>query len=102
MKPLILALFLAPLAWTAPAATLPQERPAGTRAWQQDAPYVAPDFEGYFPNDVEGGKALDIVYDNNTLRGLDDEEFLAVIRRGFRHTKNHRTLILSTVGNRFI
>lgn len=101
MKQLILVLLLfAPLAWSAPAPATTQEAPV--RAWQQDEPYVAPDFEGYFPNDVEGAKALDVVYDNNTLRKLGDEEFLAVIRRGLRHTKNHRTLILSYVGNRFI
>ncbi|MDH5493645.1 MAG: hypothetical protein OEY14_16950 [Myxococcales bacterium] len=102
MKKLLPALLLAPLAWAAPAPALLQGEPAPARAWQQDEPYVAPDFEAYFPDDVEGGRALDGVYEDNTLRGLGDEQFLAVIRRGLRHTKNHRTLILSYVGNRFI
>ena len=75
---------------------------AASLAWQQATPYVAPDFEAYFPDDVEGAALLDELYAANTLRQLDEEEFLAVIRQGLRRTTNHRTLILSFVGNRLI
>ena len=71
------------------------------RAWQSKSPYVAPDFESYFPDDEEGGLALDKLYDSN-LRYLENDEYLAAIRRGLRHTTQHRTLIISGVGQRFI
>lgn len=72
-----------------------------SRAWQSETPYVAPDFEGYFPDDAADGLALDKLYDSN-LRHLGDVEYLAAIRRGLRHTTQHRTLIISGVGQRFI
>ena len=106
MKHLTLVASFALLAPLAVAA--PQEPPARsddtppTRAWQQDEPYLAPDFEAYFPDDVAGGKLLDEHYEANTLHGLGDAEFLSVIRNGLRHTTNHKTLIISYVGNRFI
>ncbi len=71
------------------------------RSWQSETPYLAPDFEGYFPDDIEGGLALDKLYDTN-LRHLEDDEYLAAIRRGLRRTTKYRTLILSSVGKRFV
>ena len=76
-----------------------QESP---RAWQQVEPYRAPDFEAYFPDDEEGAKRLDQLIARNTLRSLEDDEFLQSVRSGLRRTENHRTTILSWVGNRFI
>ena len=103
MKQLLLTalvLALAPVAALAQGdGTTPD---ATTRAWQQDEPYVAPDFEGYFPDDPAGAVLLDEHFEANTLRKLDDTEFLSVIRGGLRHTTNHRTILISYVGNRFI
>lgn len=98
MTALLLAglLLLPTSAWSAV-----DESEAG-RAWQQVEPYIAPDLEAYFPDDVEGGRALDEHWDANTLRNLGDDEFLAVIRQGLRRTTKHRTSILREVGNRMI
>jgi hypothetical protein len=100
MTPLLLALLLtlpASMAWAPP-----QDDDGSGRAWQQAEPYVAPNFEAYFPDDAEGGLLLDQHFEANTLRKLPDAEFLAVIRDGLRRTTNHRTIIISFVGQRFI
>lgn len=71
-------------------------------AWQSNNPIQAPDFKKYFPDNLEAGKRLDILI-KNRYRGINnDKDFLEIIRRGFRTTKNHRTLILSHIGNKYI
>jgi hypothetical protein len=100
MRTLLLAgLFLLPPALPHEALAVAAE---DGRAWQQAEPYLAPDFEAYFPDDVEGGRLLDQHFEANTLRQLPEDEFLAVIRNGLRRTTNHRTIIISYVGQRFI
>jgi len=102
MMQLLTALALA----LAPTAALAQDErppePAPERAWQQEAPYRAPDFEGYFPDDAEGGERLDELFRTSAMRELADDVYLAVVRAGLRRTTQHRTLILSEVGNRLI
>ena len=78
------------------------EQDGAPRAWQQLVPYVPPSFESYFPDDEEGAAALDELIGRNALRDLPDEEFLQTVRRGLRRTTNHRTSILSWVGNRMV
>ncbi|MDF1837896.1 MAG: hypothetical protein P1V35_08510 [Planctomycetota bacterium] len=77
------------------------QAPQETRAWQSESPYEAPDFLGYFPDDAQAGLQLDKLYDSN-LRNLEDDEYLTAIRQGLRNTTQHRTLIISGVGQRFI
>ncbi len=84
------------------SSLVPLQQDDDAFAWRSVDPYVAPDFERYFPDDEAAGRKLDELYDANTLRKLPEEEFLAVIRAGLRHTTQHRTLILSYVGNRLI
>ncbi len=74
----------------------------GERAWQQLEPYRPPDFEAYFPDDPAGAEVLDAHFDANTLRDLEPELFLSTVRAGLRRTRNHRTILLSQVGNLLI
>ncbi|MDF1799068.1 MAG: hypothetical protein P1V81_07825 [Planctomycetota bacterium] len=102
MKLLLPALVLALAPTTAAAQDERPPEPPPARAWQQDAPYRAPDFEAYFPDDAEGGKRLDELFRTRTMRELADDEYVALVRAGLRRTTQHRTLILSEVGNRLI
>lgn len=70
-------------------------------AWDRADRYVAPDFETYFPDDVEAGKQLDELLAGK--RKIESEaERLALIRRGLRRTSRYRTTLLGSVGNQFI
>ena len=80
----------------------PAAQPPIDRAWEQASPYRAPDFEAFFPDDAEGGAALDALVKANQLRALGDAEFLAAVRRGLRRTTQYRTNILRDLGNRFV
>ncbi len=71
-------------------------------AWQQTSPYVAPDFETYFPDDKEGGEKLDQLWRSRHKDEVEDEEILSTVRNGLRHTTQHRTSILRWVGNKYI
>ncbi len=71
-------------------------------AWQRTDRYVPPDPNGFFPDDPEGGKRLDALYQAVDKDQRSDEEILATVRQGFRRTTQHRTLILSWVGTRYI
>ncbi len=70
--------------------------------WQNTNKYIAPDFETYFPNNPEGGRKLDEIYEGKTDVVLSDQEILDAVRQGLRRTKNHRTLILRWIGNKYI
>jgi hypothetical protein len=102
MKTLLLSLALVLAPPHAHAQDGRPPAPAPERAWQQDAPYRAPDFEGYFPDDAEGGLRLDELFRTSGMRAMSDAEYLTVVREGLRRTTQHRTLILSELGNRLI
>lgn len=85
----------------------PQPAPAqistsGNLAWQRTDRYVPPDPKGFFPDDVEGGKRLDALFQAVDKDRRSDEEILSTVRQGFRRTKQHRTLVLRWIGNRYI
>jgi len=71
-------------------------------AWNRTDKYVPPDFEGYFPDDEEGGKRLDAYVEGKLDRNLKPEEKFEIVRRGLRRTKHHKTLILARIGNGFV
>ncbi len=70
--------------------------------WQQAKPYCAPSFESFFPDDVEGGKALDALMQSKDKDTRTDGEILRTVRNGLRRTKEHRTNVLQWIGNRYI
>ena len=74
----------------------------GEYAWQRTDTYVAPSFVRFFPDDPVGGEALDSVHRSLGSDTRPDREILDIVRRGLRRTRNHRTSILRTIGNRYI
>ncbi|TXT39065.1 MAG: hypothetical protein FD138_185, partial [Planctomycetota bacterium] len=75
---------------------------AGARAWQRVEPYAAPSFDQFFPDDAEGGQALSKLWKAADKDTRDDRDILATVRKGLRRTTEHRTLILSWIGNKYI
>lgn len=71
-------------------------------AWQRTDRYVPPDSEAFFPDDPDGGRKLDALFDAIDKDLRPDEEILSTVRRGFLRTKEYRTLILAWIGNRYI
>ena len=71
-------------------------------AWQRTDRYVPPDAENFFPDDPEGGHQLDRLFQAVDKDRRSDDEILSAVRRGFRRTTQHRTLILRWIGNRYI
>ncbi len=71
-------------------------------AWQQEAPYRAPDFELFFPDDTEGGKTLDALWEAKDKDNRSDEEILNTVHNGLRCTKQHRTNIIRWIGSKYI
>lgn len=71
-------------------------------AWQQTEPYTAPNFYAFFPNDPEGGQALDALWRAADKDSRPDEEILETVRNGLRCTREHKTLILAWIGGRYI
>lgn len=76
-------------AFATPGRPAAQEQPAGE-----------PDFLTYFPDDPEGGAALDALWEANGQGLLSVEEWAAVVRRGLRHTTVRPLFFLRDLGNR--
>lgn len=74
----------------------------GEFAWERTDAYVPPSFRRFFPDDPAGGKELDRLYRKLAGDKRPDREILDIVRRGLRRTRNHRTSILRTIGNRYI
>lgn len=70
--------------------------------WQRTDAYMPPNPEEFFPNDAAGGKALDALFDAPDKDKRSDEEILSTVRKGFRRTSKHKTLVLSWIGNKYI
>lgn len=101
---LISTLVLATLHVLGPAPAPARPGPA-LRARQepvQDPALAQPNFEAYFPDDPEGGAALDALYRDRGARGLDDDAYIAAVRGGLRRTTEHKLTILRDFGNRFV
>ncbi len=71
-------------------------------AWQSTNPIKAPDFFKYFPDDADAGKKLDQLVKNKYKNVGNDRQYLELVRKGFRRTSQHRSLILSRIGNKYI
>ena len=87
------------LSTTAFAQDSPSQR---LLAWQRTDKYVAPDYEGFFPDDVEGGQRLDAWRERKLATPESAEEVIELVRRGLRRTKHHRTIILADIGKGYI
>jgi hypothetical protein len=70
-------------------------------AWNRTDRYEPPDFDRFFPDDLEAGKQLDRMLEGKT-EVTDVDARLALIRRGLRNTSHHRTTLLGSVGNSFV
>jgi hypothetical protein len=87
----------------APASSSVPNAAANTSlAWQRTDRYVPPDPNGFFPDDPEGGKKLDALYQAVDKDQRSDEEILSTVRQGFRRASRYRADILGWIGNRYI
>lgn len=75
-------------------------RSGGHPAAVQEEPAAEPDFLAYFPDDPEGGAALDALWEASGQGALTVDEWAAVVRRGMRHTKVRPLFFLRDLGNR--
>lgn len=81
----------------APAAT--EAAPVGAEAKAEE--YSPPDFEGYFPDDLEGGRKLDAMGEDGIFQSsLPDDELSEIVRKGLRRATQR--WILRALGNRYI
>lgn len=83
------------------AAAPPQGALFAPHAWSRADVYEAPDFERFFPDDREGGKALDALCEDKDRDRRPDAEILQAARRGLRRAQK-TTQIISWIGNRYI
>src|SRR5262249_26226924 len=71
----------------ADAKPAPRAEPAPEYAWRRTDRYEPPDFSRYFPDDPEGGRALDRLWGDEPGRDTRPaDEILQTVRRGFRRT----------------
>ena len=86
----------APPSWQEQVAVARQDY-----AWNRSGNYTPPAFEQFFPDDVEGGLALDRLYAERKKSSLSDQEILATVRQGLRHTSVRPNLLLGWFYPRF-
>ncbi len=60
------------------------------------------EYESYFPDDIDGGKRLDALWESEGKDSFADEYILSTVRNGLQKTKHHKTLILGWIGNKYI
>lgn len=70
--------------------------------WQRTDQYIPPDFEAYFPDDEEGGKKLDALWNVNDKDSRSDDEILSTVRNGLRRSSTRKLFILRWIGNKYI
>jgi RNA polymerase sigma factor (sigma-70 family) len=93
-----------PVARTEPAQARPmppQIVPTDSLAWRRSDVYEAPDFDRFFPNDPEGGRALDALWAAKDRNQRSDAEILRTVRQGLRHAQQPSE-ILRWIGGRYI
>jgi hypothetical protein len=71
------------------------------RAWQQTESYAAPNFYAFFPNDPDGGKALDVLWYAKDRDSRPDKEIFETVRKGLRCARQ-KTSIVEWIGSRYI
>jgi hypothetical protein len=71
-------------------------------AWQRTDRYVPPDPNGFFPDDPQGGRKLDALFQADDKDRRSDAEILSTVRQGFRRMTQDRRLLLVWIGNRYI
>ena len=78
-------------------------KPAPEYAWRRTDRYEPPDFFGYFPDDPEGGRALDRLWEDEAGRDKRPAaEILRTVRRGLPAHDRARDEVIQWVGQRFI
>lgn len=86
-----------------PAHAAQDETPAkAQRAWQRTDTYSPPDFEGFFPNDEAGGRALDGLYASGEYKKLDDAAFIEAFRKGMRRKTEYNSHLTRILATRFL
>ena len=92
-----------------PLVTPPQPPPSPADefptalAWRQAEPFQPPDFFAFFPDDPEGGKALDALWAANRAEARPPTaEELRVIRRGMRRARGQHSSIIRWTGRSLI
>ena len=76
------------------------QEPHGPQAHPTDV--AEETYKSYFPDDGEGGRRLDALWESEGKDSFDDVYILQTVRKGLRRTKHHKTLILRWIGNRYI
>ena len=70
--------------------------------WRRADAYAPPDFARFFPDDPDGGAALDRLWQDKGRDARPAAEVLAAVRKGMRRTTVGQNDILSWVGGRFV
>ena len=70
-------------------------------AWNRTDRYEPANYEAFFPKDDEAGKQVDLWLEGKLIVESVDER-LALVRRGLRTMRHHRTTLLGSLGNQFI
>jgi len=97
MKVIVAALALVSALQTAPYSG------AAATLMAQEQRLETPNFDAYFPDDKEGGLALDRYHaDRTRKKALGDDEYVALVRNGLRRTTTRKLFILREFGNRFV
>ncbi len=91
----------APAAPAAPKAAAPAE-PLPAFAWRRTARYDPPDFEGFFPDDPDGGRALDALMADENRGRRPATEILRTVHRGLRRTTAEREDVVTWIGSQFV
>jgi RNA polymerase sigma factor (sigma-70 family) len=85
-----------------PEKPLPAAVPAPAQAWRRFDTYEPPDFDRFFPDDAEGGFALEALWNDANKDKLPVEETLRAVRRGLRRTRAPGDAILAWIGEKHI
>ena len=90
-----------PVGWGRAEGGCAGERPL-PYAWRRTDRYEPPDFARFFPDDPEGGRALDQLWGDEGRDKRPAAEILPIVRRGLRRTTAGRDEILAWIGGRFV
>ncbi len=76
--------------------------PDALLSWSKESRYAPPDYEGFFPDSVEGGAALAALWASPEREKLEASGLLATVRQGLRRYEGDRAELLRWVGRRFV
>ena len=80
----------------------PPPDPVDSLAWRRTDRYEPPDLERFFPDDPEGGKRLDALWNDENKDKRPAGEIFRTVRQGLRRTKISRDQIMAWVGGGYI